>query len=98
MENKSSLDTEYSKIVADNPDKKFILYLRRHPGNEKEEKLKADLVTLYGECKDVPDERLTIFIVSGNKVREFIDILNNTESSMYLSFIQCDDELKGESK
>jgi hypothetical protein len=94
MENKSKLDPEYSKIISNNPDKKFVLYLRTHPGNSDEDKLKSELVNSYGEYKELPDQRLVIYIVKGNNVQEFIDRLNTYGTGMYLSFIQLEDELK----
>ena len=93
MNNKSKLDPEYEKIVKDNPDKKFILYLRRHPQDEMETLLLNNLRLTYGEYKSVPEDRLVIFIVKGIQVQEFIDKLNNSDTEMYLSFIQDEDEL-----
>ena len=93
MENKSKLDPEYSDVVRNNPNKKFILYLRIHPGNANEDNLKAELVKEYGECKELTEQRLVIFIVVGKRVQGFIDKLNASGTEMYLSFIQSKDEI-----
>ncbi|HEY5123865.1 MAG TPA: hypothetical protein VIK14_09040 [Ignavibacteria bacterium] len=93
MENRNVIDFEFKKIIEKNPDKKFILYLRTHPNDEKEQKLKSELVGIFGECKELPDEKLVIFIIRGIKVNEFIDKLNSFDTRMYLSFIQSDDEI-----
>lgn len=93
MENNSILDSEYKKVIEENPTKKFVLYLRTHTDDEKENELKIKLVRLFGECKELPGERLVIFIVNGDKVKEFIDILNSQNTQMHLSFIQKEDEL-----
>lgn len=93
MNNKSKLDPEYEKTVKDNPDNNFILYLRRHPDNEMETLLLNELRITYGEYKSVPEDRLVIFIVKGNQVQDIIDKLNNSDTEMYLSFIQDEDEI-----
>ena len=93
MESKSKLDSEYSKIINDNPDKKFILYLRIHPEDEKEKIIMIEISETYGEYKILQKERLAMFIVNGKKVNDFIDKLNSFDTQMYLSFIQCEDEI-----
>jgi len=93
MNNKSALDPEYEKIVKDNPGKKFVLYLRRHFLDEREKILLNELAIIYGEYKEIPKERLAIFIVLGSKVREFIEKLSASDTDLYLSFIQSTDEL-----
>lgn len=93
MTKKSKLDGEYSKIIIGNPNKKFVLYLRYHLGNKREDTLKNDLIKIYGACKELRDQRLIIFIVKGDKVNGFINMLNCSETDMYLSFIQSEDEL-----
>lgn len=94
MKNKSELDEEYSEFVKNNPEKRFILYLRSHPSDERETLLKCELESIYGKCKVLKEERLTIFILTGNRVFEFIDKLNNSNTEIYLSFIQSEDDLK----
>lgn len=94
MNDNSALDLEYSKIVTDNPNKKFILYLRSHPEDEMEKSLLRKLVASYGQCKELTEERLAIFIVKGNEVQDFIQKLNSSKTSLYLSYIQSEDELK----
>lgn len=93
MENQSTLDNEYSELVENNPFMKFILYIRWHPSDNAESTCISELEKIFGECKKLPDKRLLIFIVSGNKVTEFIGILNSTKTRMYLSFIQTEEEL-----
>ena len=93
MKNKNNLDIEYSKVIKDNPDKKFVMYLRNHANDIAEENFKNILSSTYGEFKELSEQRLTIFVVLGNKVQEFIDDLNTSGTNMYLSFIQSEDEL-----
>lgn len=93
MKNKSALDPEYDEFVKNNPNKKFILYLRRHPLDEREKILLTELEKVYGEYKEVPKDRLAIFIVVGCRVQGFINKLNAADADIYLSFIQSEDEL-----
>lgn len=93
MDNRSRLDAEYSKFVSSNPDKKFILYLRTHPEDEKEKIFMNELSKKYGEYKELERERTAIFITEGKRVNEFIDKLNSSETGIYLSYIQSEEEL-----
>lgn len=93
MNNNSALDPEYLKFVKNNPDKKFILYLRIHRLDEKEKILLNELSKTYGKYKEVPEDRLAIFVVLGIKVKEFINKLNSSATDLYLTFIQDEDEL-----
>lgn len=94
MENKNLLEFDYKQFVSKNLNLKFILYLRTHPEEPNEDAIIDNLVKKYGECKELSEERLTIFIVQGNKVIEFIDDLNSEDTSLYLSFIQSEKEMK----
>lgn len=94
MENKNIINSDFMKIIESNPKKKFILYLRTHPDDENEQNVNAELVSLFGKCKELPEEKLVIFIVIGDKVKEFINKLNSYKTQMYISFIQSEDELK----
>lgn len=91
MENR--IEPEYYTFIEENPNKDFVLYLRNHPGREDEVIVKEELIRAFGVCKEVPKERLIIFITKGNKVVEFINRLNDFNSTMYISFIQSKDEL-----
>jgi hypothetical protein len=90
----NAIDPEYKIIIDSNPDKKFIMYLRAHTAEPKEQILLKELVSIFGECKELPKERLIIFIVQGKMVQEFINRLNNSNTSLYLSFVQSEDELQ----
>lgn len=93
MENINILEPEYSKYIESNPEKKFFLYLRTHPNDKEENVLKEKLIDIYGQCKELPKERLIIFLIDGDKVKEFVERLNILNSRMYLSFIQSEDEI-----
>jgi hypothetical protein len=93
MEDKSKLGKDYAEFIQKNPEMKFVLYIRSHPQDMNEKLFIKKLEGLYGKYKELPDERLVIFIVFGNKVGEFIETLNDLNTSMYLSFIQSEDEL-----
>jgi len=93
MQNRSKLDDEFTKVVSDNPDRKFILYLRTHPEDEKEKIFMNELSKEYGKYKELERERTAIFITEGKKVNEFIDKLNSSETELYLSYIQSEDEI-----
>lgn len=71
----------------------MILYLCRHPLDEKETILLIELGKDYGEYKEIPEERLAIFIVKEIKVNEFIDTLNSFNTEMHLSYIHSEDEI-----
>lgn len=61
MGNKSTINSEYRKIIDENPDKKFVLYLRSHPEDEKEIILLNDLSKTYGEYRELQKERIAKF-------------------------------------
>ena len=90
---KSILDQQYYKIIKENPDKKFILYLRTHPNDNSEAEYLSELEGIYGKCSYLPEKRLTIFIITGKKVPDFLDKLNSSNTKLHLSFIQSEDEL-----
>lgn len=94
MGNKSTISSEYRKIIDENPDKKFALYLRSHPEDEEELIHLNDLSKTYGEYRELQRERIAIFILNGKKINEFISKLNSFDTQMYLSFIQSEDEIK----
>lgn len=94
MEDKSKLDEEYSKVVNNNPDKRFVLYLRTHPEDEREKIFMNELSKKYGEYKELERERTAIFIAEGKRVNEFIDNLNSSGTELYLSYIQSEDEIR----
>lgn len=93
MEDINSLDPQYLKIIEENPEKKFVLYIRFHPDDHNEEEFIQELTNIYGKCRKMMEERLVIFITSGNNVKGFVEKLNSSGTSMYLSFIQSEDEL-----
>lgn len=94
MENRSKLDAEYSKVISNYPDKKFVLYIRTHPEDEKEKIFMNELSKEYGEYKELERERTAIFITEGKRVNEFIKKLNSSGAELYLSYIQSEDEIK----
>ena len=69
------------------------MYLRIHPFNSAEKEFLQRLQEIFGNYKELPNERLILFILNGNKVEEFIDVLNSFDSQIYLSFIQSEEEL-----
>lgn len=93
MKDINSLDPQYLKFIEENPEKKFVLYVRFHPDDKNEEELIQELTNVYGKYKKLMVERLVIFITSGNDVTGFVEKLNSSGTSMYLSFIQSEDEL-----
>lgn len=93
MDNKNTIDEEYQKLIKSNPEMKYILYLRIHPHDEIEKDALRKLSKIYGDFKELNEERVAIFIVQGKSVNEFISELGSLNTQMYLSFIQREDEL-----
>ena len=94
MDNKNTIDPEYQELINSNPEMKFVLYLRIHPHDEMEKIALRKLSKIYGDYKELNEERIAIFIVPGIKVNEFISNLESFATKMYISFIQTETELK----
>lgn len=93
MDNTNTIDPEYQKLINSNPEMKFILYLRIHPHDEMEKIAIRKLSKIYGDYKELNEERIAIFIVQGKKVYEFITNLESYNTQMYISYIQSYTEL-----
>lgn len=90
---RSIIEQEYYEFIKKNPEKKFVLYLRIHPENELEKDFVIGLENDFGKCSYLIDKRLAIFIVYGKDIPGFLDILNHSKFSLYISFVQSEDEL-----
>lgn len=93
MDNKNTIDPEYQELINSNPEMKFVLYIRIHPHDEMEKIALRKLRKIYGDYKELNEERLAIFIVKGNKVLDFISNLESFNTQIYVSFIQSEEEL-----
>ncbi|HRK00829.1 MAG TPA: hypothetical protein PL089_14560 [Ignavibacteria bacterium] len=89
----SVLDQEYYEFVKKNPDKKFVIYLRIHPEDNLEKNFVFELENDFGKCSYLTEKRLAIFIVFGKDIPGFLDVLNHSNFSLYISFVQSEEEL-----
>ena len=93
MDSKNAIDPEYQGLIKSNPKMKFVLYLRIHPHDEMEKIAIRKLSKIYGDYKELNNERVAIFIIQGIKVNEFISNMESYKTKMYLSFIQSEEDI-----